>query len=166
MFFYIVFTPISTTSGLWSTGNTRKYHQIDVYIYQCELTTSMIVDLYWSLCGALGQVWYLIVSIPDLCLIPLLYWSLSLYIHLSTSGFQHKVQVAYSETWNQSLQPVDHRLGKGWALVWDVFLCFCHFPMSCPGSGVVLDRIDSWSLPSFLLVFDETLIEHVNKVSF
>ena len=28
-------TPISTTSGLWSTGNTRKYQQIDVYIYQC-----------------------------------------------------------------------------------------------------------------------------------
>ena len=36
MFFYIVLTPISTTSGLWSTGNTRKYHQIDVYIYQCD----------------------------------------------------------------------------------------------------------------------------------
>ena len=36
MFFYIVLTPISTTSGLWNTGNTRKYHQIDVYIYQCE----------------------------------------------------------------------------------------------------------------------------------
>ena len=35
MFFYIVLTPISTTSGLWSTGNTRKHHQIDVYIYQC-----------------------------------------------------------------------------------------------------------------------------------
>ena len=35
MFFYIVLTPISTTSSLWSTGNTRKYHQIDVYIYQC-----------------------------------------------------------------------------------------------------------------------------------
>ena len=33
--FYIVLTPISTTSGLWSTGNTRKYHLIDVYIYQC-----------------------------------------------------------------------------------------------------------------------------------
>ena len=29
-------TPISTTSGLGSTGNTRKYQQIDVYIYQCE----------------------------------------------------------------------------------------------------------------------------------
>ena len=36
MFFYIVLTPISTTSGLRSTGNTRKYQQIDVYIYQCE----------------------------------------------------------------------------------------------------------------------------------
>ena len=35
MFFYIVFTPISTTSGLWNAGNTRKYQQIDVYIYQC-----------------------------------------------------------------------------------------------------------------------------------
>ena len=35
MFFYRVLTPISNTSGLWSTGNTRKYHQIDVYIYQC-----------------------------------------------------------------------------------------------------------------------------------
>ena len=36
MFFFLVLTPISTTSGLWSTGNTRKYHQIDVYIYQGE----------------------------------------------------------------------------------------------------------------------------------
>ena len=38
MFFYIVLTPISTTSGLWSTGNTRKYHQIDVYIDQCDFS--------------------------------------------------------------------------------------------------------------------------------
>ena len=37
MFFYIVFTLISITSGLWSTGNTRKYQQIDVYIYQCGI---------------------------------------------------------------------------------------------------------------------------------
>ena len=36
MFFYIVLTPKSTTSGLRCTGNTRKYHQIDVYNYQCE----------------------------------------------------------------------------------------------------------------------------------
>ena len=36
MFFYTVLTSITTTSGLWSTGKTRKYHQIDVYIYQGE----------------------------------------------------------------------------------------------------------------------------------
>ena len=42
MFLYIVLTPISTTSGLWSTGNTRKYHQIDVYIYQCGLVWSSL----------------------------------------------------------------------------------------------------------------------------
>ena len=41
-FFYMVFTPLSTTSGLWSTGNTRKYHQIDVYIYQCELSAERL----------------------------------------------------------------------------------------------------------------------------
>ena len=35
MFFYIVLAPITTTSGLWSAGNTRKYQQIDEYIYQC-----------------------------------------------------------------------------------------------------------------------------------
>ena len=27
------------------------------------------------------------------------------------------------------------------ALVCDVELCFCHFPMRCPGSGVVLDCV-------------------------
>ena len=46
-----------------------------------------------------------------------------------------------------SLQPGDHLLGKDWplgSLVCDVFLCFRHFPILCPGSGVVLDCIDSW----------------------
>ena len=37
MFFYIIITPISTTSGIWSTGNMRKYQQIDVNIYQCDV---------------------------------------------------------------------------------------------------------------------------------
>ena len=37
MFFYKVLTPISTTSDIWSSGNTRKYQQIDTYIYQCEI---------------------------------------------------------------------------------------------------------------------------------
>ena len=51
MFFYIVLTPISTTSGLRSTINTRKNHQIDVYIYQCDWFTlqtddyDLIIDL-------------------------------------------------------------------------------------------------------------------------
>ena len=35
--------------------------------------------------------------------------------------------------------------------VCDVFLCFCDFPIWCPGSGVVFICIDSWPLPSFLL---------------
>ena len=34
------------------------------------------------------------------------------------------------------------------SLVCDVFLCFCHFPIRCPGSGVVLDCVDSRYLPS------------------
>ena len=53
-----------------------------------------------------------------------------------------------------SLQPCDHLLGKGkplGSLVFDVFFCFCHFPMWCPGSGVFLDCINSCSLPSSLL---------------
>ena len=33
------------------------------------------------------------------------------------------------------------------------FLCICHVPIRCPGSGVVLDCIDCWSLPSSLLFF-------------
>ena len=31
---------------------------------------------------------------------------------------------------------------KGKGSVCDVSLCFCHFPMCYPGSGVVLDCID------------------------
>ena len=45
-----------------------------------------------------------------------------------------------------SSQPCGHLLGKGWplgSLVCDVLLCLCHFPVWCPGSGVVLDYIDS-----------------------
>ena len=50
-----------------------------------------------------------------------------------------------------SLHPCDHLLGKGWpldSLVCDVVLCFCHFPIWCLGSGMTLDCIDSWYLPS------------------
>ena len=47
-----------------------------------------------------------------------------------------------------SLQPCGHLMGKCrplGSLVCDVFSCFCHFPLWCPGSGVVFDCIDSWS---------------------
>ena len=49
MLFYIVLTPISTTSGLWSTGNTCRYQQISVYIYQCVYLPSEweIYDSVW-----------------------------------------------------------------------------------------------------------------------
>ena len=52
------------------------------------------------------------------------------------------------------LQPCGHILGKGWPLdsfVCDVFLCFCHFHIWCPGSVMILNSIDSWYFPSSLL---------------
>ena len=45
-----------------------------------------------------------------------------------------------------SLHPCGHLLGKGLtrdSFVCDFFLCFCHFLIWCPGSGVVFDCIDS-----------------------
>ena len=39
-----------------------------------------------------------------------------------------------------SLQPYGHQLGRTGLLA---LLYFCQFPMWCPGSGVVLDCIDS-----------------------
>ena len=48
MFLYIVLTPISTTSGLWSTRKTRKYQQIDVYIYQLDtVQLNVHIFMYW-----------------------------------------------------------------------------------------------------------------------
>ena len=38
------------------------------------------------------------------------------------------------------------------------FLVFGHFPIQCPGSGVVFDCIDSWSLPSFLLCYERDIM--------
>ena len=59
-------------------------------------------------------------------------------------------------------------LRKGWPLGSCLCcLCFCHFPMWYPGSGVVLDCIDSWSLPPFLLcnapIWDKTAEVHYNE---
>ena len=43
-----------------------------------------------------------------------------------------------------------YQLGKGWpwgASVCDIFLCFCHFPKSCPESGVdlIVSIPDVWN---------------------
>ena len=55
-----------------------------------------------------------------------------------------------------SLLPCGHLKGKGWPLgscLW-CLMWFCYFPIWYPGTGVVLDCIDSWSLLSFFLPND------------
>ena len=51
------------------------------------------------------------------------------------------------------LMPCGHLLGKGWPLGSRLWCLIVKLSLShwYPGSGVVLDCIDSWSLPSFLL---------------
>ena len=52
------------------------------------------------------------------------------------------------------------------SLVCGVLLCFCRFPMWCPGSGVVLDCIDSGSLPPYLLPMRKLHFQKkINKVT-
>ena len=73
-------------------------------------------------CGILGQVWYLIVLIPDLC--PFTYFvilsQLFLTVLLSPAG---KRQTA-------------------WFSCVSCFLVFCHFTVWCPGSVAVNHCID------------------------
>ena len=48
--------------------------------------------------------------------------------------------------------------------VW-CFVMFCHFPMWCPGSGVVLDCIDSRSLRLYLLyLHSRSFHDHLFKI--
>ena len=56
---------------------------------------------------------------------------------------------------SQFLAALWSHIGKGltsWPsyVLW--FLVFCHSPIWCSGSGMVLDWIDSWYLPSSLLI--------------
>ena len=44
---------------------------------------------------------------------------------------------------NQTSMCLDPHHSDLLALICDVWLCFCHFPMWYPGSGVVHDCIDS-----------------------
>ena len=69
----------------------------------------------------------------------ILYASLYAPMLAENSKLRYCILVFYS------LQPWGHLLGKGrpiGSLVFAVFLCFCHFPIRCPGSGVVFDCID------------------------
>ena len=50
--------------------------------------------------------------------------------------------------WSPAGNGLTTQLSCLWCLLW-----LCYFPMWCPGSGVVLDCIDSWSLPSFFRTF-------------
>ena len=58
------------------------------------------------------------------------------------------------------LLPSCHLLGKGWHLGSRLrcFIVFCHFPMLYAMSGVVLDCIDSWSLPPFRTLWQVTVV--------
>ena len=55
------------------------------------------------------------------------------------------------------------RVGVLALFVCDVFLCFCHFPICCPESGVVYDCIvpDLWLILSLSY---EKLFERKNKL--
>ena len=58
--------------------------------------------------------------------------------------------------------PWGHLLGKGWSLDSRLWCLIVELSLShwYPGSGVVLDWINSWSLPSFLLYKNMPVIEH------
>ena len=53
--------------------------------------------------------------------------------------------------------------GKGlasWLFVCDAFLCFCHFPIWCPGSGVVSVCI---SIPELCMIIFSMKLSNVDK---
>ena len=47
-----------------------------------------------------------------------------------------------------------------------LWLWFCHFPMWYSGSGVVLDCIDFWSLPSFILCKGHYFFKSTKRLNF
>ena len=58
--------------------------------------------------------------------------------------------------------PIGKELTSWLSCVW-LFIVFCHFSMWCPGSGVVLECVGSWSLPPYLhLAFAKKEGSHSN----
>ena len=99
-----------------------------------------------------------IISLRKRCLIALLIFVLHFY--------ELRVRLAHSETGlspalkyfisryseGSLLMPCGHLLGKGWPLGSRLWWLIVKLSLShwYPGTGVVLDCIDSWSLPLFL----------------
>ena len=70
------------------------------------------------------------------------YWSFLLFMSCVCYVFA-SVHCCFVVTWRERADPL--------ALVCDVSLWLCYFPIWYPGTGVVLDWIDSWFLLAFLL---------------
>ena len=66
-----------------------------------------------------------------------------------------------------SLQPSGRLLGKDWplgSLVCDVFMCFSHFSIGCPGSGVSIISIPVLCLLPYLLPLGESRENNATKL--
>ena len=87
--------------------------------------------------GILGQVWYLIVSIPDLCTIT--YFYMGFHVRYNNIGIFYALTSVGPQRWCWNLKVF---------MVSTVSLSLSHL---YPGSGVVLDCIDSWALHPYLL---------------
>ena len=92
-------------------------------------------------------MWYLIVSIPDLC--TLTYFN------------RYTIKVSYiMHFWNYRHLKLCNVIGQYTfqAVKW---MCFRHSPIWCPGSGVVFDCLDSWYLCFCLLcLFNVYICSH------
>ena len=64
------------------------------------------------------------------------------------------------------LMPCGHLLGKGWPLGPRLWCLIVTLSLSYwyPGSGVVLDCMDSWSLPSFLLSLAQNIFRPIKGI--
>ena len=60
--------------------------------------------------------------------------------------------------------PAWKRLTPWLSCAW-CFVMFCHFPVWCPGSGEVLDCIDSLSLSPYLRCFTNKILEKKNAAT-
>ena len=62
------------------------WERADLLALLCVMFSCVFVTfIYGVLYGVPGQVWHLIVSIPDLCLLPYLYYGVSLFDRVPVS---------------------------------------------------------------------------------